>query len=215
MQTPELRVVEARPLSYLLSVPDEPIADRLLPVLCFLHGYDEAAPQPIRRGVTRHGPLRPGSAAIATTQFIVLAPQLPRAGDHWHRFAEAVHELVVATTRQYAGDPARTYLTGFSFGGNGVLDLAISQPDVWAALWAVDPTRAPASDPQRPIWLSVGEAARWRMPSFIRTLSLQSAKEVTEGDRIYLDEGADHVGSAARAYADARIYYWLLARALR
>ena len=214
MSTPELRVVEARPLSYLLSLPGEPVADRLLPVLCFLHGYDEAAPQPIRRGVTRHGPLRSGSAPVATAQFIVIAPQLPRGGDHWHRYAEAVHELVVATTREAGGDPARTYLTGFSFGGNGVLDIAISQPRVWAALWAVDPTRVPASDPGCPIWLSVGDAARWRVPGFVRTLALQSAKEVTGGDRLYLDEGADHVGSATRAYADARIYEWLLARSL-
>jgi hypothetical protein len=36
------RVVEAAPLPYVLSVP--PLGDDPAPVLCFLHGYDEAAP---------------------------------------------------------------------------------------------------------------------------------------------------------------------------
>jgi hypothetical protein len=35
------------------------------------------------------------------------------------------------------------------------------------------------------------------------------------GDRLYLDEGLDHVRSAASAYADARIYAWLLAHSTR
>ncbi|MBW3534585.1 MAG: hypothetical protein KY453_05120, partial [Gemmatimonadetes bacterium] len=39
--------------------------------------------------------------------------------------------------------------------------------------------------------------------------------EGVPGDRVWLDEGADHVGSARRAYADGRIYAWLLARRLR
>jgi hypothetical protein len=198
-----VEVVEAAPLRYLLSVPSAPGPH---PVLCFLHGYDEAAPMDIRRALTLHGPLHPGNPPL---DFIVVAPQLPRAGDVWHRFADDVRDIVSAVQAHHGGDPARTYLTGFSFGGNGVFDLALAQPGLWAALWSVDPTRVPQRDPGLPVWLSFGEIARRQTPRFTRVLSLRS-----EGDRVGLDEGENHVGSAARAYRDGRIYRWLLAKSL-
>jgi poly(3-hydroxybutyrate) depolymerase len=203
MEAPGTEVVEAAPLRYLLSVPSAP-GPR--PVLCFLHGYDEAAPMDIRRALTLHGPLRPGNPPL---DFIVVAPQLPRAGDVWHRYADDVRGIVSAVQARHDGDAARTYLTGFSFGGNGVFDLALAQPGIWAALWAVDPTRVPQRDPGLPVWLSFGEVARRQTPGFTRVLSLRA-----EGDRVGLDEGEDHVGSAAHAYRDERIYRWLLANSL-
>jgi len=209
-----LTLVDAGDLPYVLSVPAAAgggAAPR--PVLCFLHGYDEAAPMELRAGVTRHGPLRPGSSTLARRGFIVVAPQLPRAGDLWHRAADAVRRIVGEVREANGGDAARTYLTGFSFGGNGVFDLALAQPGLWAALWAVDPTRVPREDPRRPVWLSFGAAARGGRRAFIRALALEAAEGQTPGgDRLYLDEGEDHVGSATRAYADDRIYRWLLSK---
>jgi hypothetical protein len=213
MANPDPQAVTSGPLPYLLSLPaGEPDGTR--PVLCFLHGYDEGAPAPLREGLTRHGPLRPGSTRRAVEEFIVVAPQLPRAGDHWHLHADAVRAIVDEVRAAHGGDPARTYLTGFSYGGNGVLDLAIAQPGFWAALWPVDPTRVPRADPGRPLWLSIGEVARYSRAGFIRSLGLQPASATPQGDRLYLDEGHDHVGSATSAYRDERIYDWLLARCL-
>jgi poly(3-hydroxybutyrate) depolymerase len=37
------------------------------------------------------------------------------------RKADSVRQLMTEIQRGYTGDPDRTYLTGFSFGGNGVL----------------------------------------------------------------------------------------------
>jgi poly(3-hydroxybutyrate) depolymerase len=213
MPNPELRIVTSGPLPYLVSLPAGD-ADGPRPVLCFLHGYDEGAPAPLREGLTRHGPLRVRSAPRATAELIVVAPQLPRMGDHWHLHADAVRAIVEEVRAAHGGDAARTYLTGFSFGGNGVFDLALAQPGSWAALWAVDPTRVPRGDPGRPVWLSIGAAARPRTPAFVRSLGLQPAGPAPAADRIWLDEGEDHVGSATRAYRDERIYDWLLARRL-
>ena len=201
----EAQVIEGARLRYLLSVPAAPGPH---PVLCFLHGYDEAAPMDIRRALTMHGPLHAGNPAAAG-EFVIVAPQLPSAGDVWHRFADDVARIVDEVRDRHGGDVRRSYLTGFSFGGNGVFDLAVAQPDRWAALWPVDPTRVPVRDPGRPVWLSFGEVARYRKPGFTSALGLQSA-----GDRVGLDEGEDHVGSARRAYQDERIYRWLLARSL-
>jgi predicted peptidase len=211
----EIRVVESAPLRYLISLPDGDGDGGARPVLCFLHGHDEAAPGDIRAMLTKHGPLRPGSAEAATRDFIVVAPQLPVAGDLWHRHADDVARIVATVRAEHGGDAARTYLTGFSFGGNGVFDLALLQPDAWAALWAVDPTRVPREDPGRPVWLSIGGIARRIETHFIDTLRLHRASGAApRGPRIWEDEGEDHVGSATRAYRDERIYPWLLEKKL-
>jgi hypothetical protein len=62
-----------------------PKSPGLHPVLCFLHGYDEAASASGDEGFTRHGPLAPGVPASVTGRFIVIVPQLPFAGHTWHR----------------------------------------------------------------------------------------------------------------------------------
>lgn len=212
MNEQNVRHIRSGPLEYLLSVPPENAEGRLVPVLCFLHGYDEGAPVPVEEGVTRHGPLRDGSSPVATDRFIVVAPQMPTRGDVWLRYAEEVRRIVSDVQARHGGDPSRTYLTGFSFGGNGVLDLAIAQPDLWAGLWPVDPTRVPEEGPTRPIWLSFGEVARYRQRSFIESLGLEPADDGVSGDRLYTDRGESHVASATTAYQEERIYAWLLER---
>ena len=53
-----------------------------------------------------------------------------------------MREVIAAVCAQRAVDTGRLYLTGFSYGANDVFDLALAQPDLWAALSAVDPTRS-------------------------------------------------------------------------
>lgn len=207
----ELRLIESGPLRYLLSLPPAPGAEPR-PVLVFLHGYDEGAPMDIHRALTLHGPLRPGNPSVAVYEFVVVAPQLPVRGDLWWRSADAVRDIVQRVRAEHGGDPRRTYLTGFSFGGNGVFDLALALPGLWAALWAVDPTRVPPRDPGLPVWLSSGEISRRRQAGFNAALRLEPAGAGEPGDRVYTDEGLDHVGTATQAYRDERIYRWLLER---
>jgi predicted peptidase len=211
----DLLIIESTPLRYILSLPAgrDPKAEAA-PLMCFLHGYDEAAPLDILQALTRHGPLRAASWLGAVARYIIVAPQLPRGGDIWHRYADPVREIVTEVQGAHNGDVQRAYLTGFSYGGNGVFDLALIQPNLWAALWPVDPTRIPHKDPQRPIWLSFGEVSRYQKSGFIRALDLKPAIENAEGDRFYLDQGQDHAGSAALAYKDERIYAWLLSKRL-
>lgn len=205
------RVVGGHPLRYLLSLPQGK-SGKPLPVLCFLHGYGEAAPRDIRRALTLHGPLRASSSPRVREEFIVVAPQLLIGGDLWSRYADVLRQIVSEVRSDHGGDAQRLYLTGFSFGANGVFDLGAAQPDLWAALWAVDPTRVPSRELKRPVWVSIGEVSRNRRQTFVDALGLE---EDAAGDRVWRDEGLDHVASAASAYADERIYDWLLAKTLR
>lgn len=196
-------------LPYLLTVPTA-CRHRHCPLLVFLHDYDEAAPAPTATALTRHGPLHPQSAGALGDRFIVAAPQLPFGGDIWHSYGRAVSAIVSEVQAVHGGDPVRTYLTGFSFGGNGVFDLALADPARWAALWAVDPTRVPRADPGLPVWLSFGEVSRRSRSGFLQALKLHAPSGNGAGDRVGIDEGEDHVGAARRAYRDRRIYDWLL-----
>jgi hypothetical protein len=169
---------------------------------------------PIQQALTRHGPLAAASAPKATAEFIVVAAQLRTRGDVWYQYADAIRTIVQQVQRLHRADPQQTFLTGFSFGGNGVFDLALAQREVWAALWPVDPTRVPPEDPARPVWLSSGQISRRAQHAFIRRLHLELLHNAEPGDRVYVDQGQDHVGTARLAYRDDRIYAWLLSKHL-
>lgn len=203
----ELELRELHPLRCIVRVPAvEPVTG--LPLLCFLHGYDEGAPTDIIDALTRHGPLREGNPREWLDRFVIVAPQLPVRGDLWRRYAPAVRQIVLAEAWRYRCDITRLYLTGFSFGGNGVFDLALEQRDLWSAAWAVDPTRVPPRALELPVWVSIGQVSRLQARAFVHRLGLTDAPQ--DSDRVWTDEGADHVGTARRAYRDGRIYEWLL-----
>lgn len=212
MSTVDLNPVRSGPLPYLLSMPDRPhdAAPDGWPVLFFLHGFEEGPPTDMYEAVTRHGPLSDHVRDDAVSEFVIVAPQLPERGDLWLRFADAVRETVAQVTMLHRVDVTRLYLTGFSYGASGVFDLALAQPDLWAALWAVDPTRVPSADPARPVWISAGSVARPGRDALVKRLGLEELNGESPGDRIWADDGEDHVGSATRAYADDRVYHWLL-----
>lgn len=205
------------PLCGLLSLPRRPRSGAAL--LCFLHGRGEAQPMDPVTAMTMHGPLHPLSGIDTLDEapsFVVVAPQLPVAGDLWHEQTDRVAALVQQVEARYATDPARRYLTGFSFGGNGVFDLGRRLPGFWSAMWSVDPPRRPEPGLAGPLWFSIGSSARPHAAESIQRLGSTAlsddAPDAAPGaTRMHLDQGEDHVGCARRAYADARIYRWLLA----
>ena len=214
MSGPALQLVDSYPLRYLLRPRISTEADESPPLLCFLHGYGEGAPLDIFDALSRHGPFRSLNPSTYKDRFVIVAPQLPLRGDLWYRYADTVRQIVLDEAKKFACDLRRLYLTGFSFGGNGVFDLSFAQTGMWAALWPVDPTRVPTQPITIPIWLSLGEISRLQGRSFIRTLGLDSAEIVTSPDRVWSDAGEDHVGTATQAYSDDRVYRWLLSNRL-
>jgi hypothetical protein len=204
-------------LRYTVRLPgtvDAPPADPqpLRPVLCFLHGSGEHdGALSLAEALARHGPLKDDARTrTASAGFVVIVPQLPAPGGNvWHRYAADLEGLVRAVQRDHAGDPTRTYLTGFSYGGNGVLRLAGMQPRLWAALWPVDPTLRPIPRPAQPTWLSLGERSRGDERGLDRRGYRHQRVATDDTTAIYLDYGKDHPGTATYAYRDARIYAWL------
>jgi hypothetical protein len=205
------QVASDLPLNVLVSLPERHGADGPWPVLFFLHGQGEAAPLALLTAATCHGPLKSGSSQRAL-DFVVVIPQLPApGGDVWHNHGDQLQRIAEVVCSEYQGDRERKYLCGFSHGGNGVLDLGSKQADVWAALWAVDPTRVPSDPPKRPLFLSRGEHSRGsKWDAFIRNNNLADALASPDGDRIMADEGRNHVLAATKAFTADRVYGWFL-----
>ena len=83
---------------------------------------------PIRHAMALYGPLAASAAPVAAAEFAIAAPQMPERGDRWSQHAGAVREIVERLLGRHLVDPERLFLTGFSFGGNGVFDIALALP---------------------------------------------------------------------------------------
>jgi predicted peptidase len=143
----------------------------------------------------------------------------------WKERANEVAAIACSAVDTYEGNRSQIYLTGFSYGGNGVLDIGSLRTDVWAALWPVEPTRwepvdpklNPVNIPDQPIWVSAGERARKNHASFTgdwSTVDMDWNYPVPNPHRVYEDKGLNHPDTATEAYRNPYIYNWLLTHSL-
>jgi len=225
-------------LQYLLYLPpafnDSPA--KRWPVLCFLHGGGEAAKNKAEEDQPIEALMNHGSPAWhceinspLIRDFIVLTPQLPTRRK-WNQqdFGQMVN-ILRTIYRTFRGDPHKTFLTGFSYGGKAVFDFAVwaeelskedpSKKISWAALWPVDEAndQARSSCSVKRVWLHFGTWKPDLQKDTVTNLGLAQAEafrnEYPKTDRLYTDYtpfGYDHVTTCAVSYADWRVYEWLL-----
>ncbi len=87
---------------------------------------------------------------VADIDFIVASP-FARGSMGYRGVAEKdVYDLLADVERRYPIDTDRVYLTGISMGGAGALWLALTRPDVWAAVASLCPPSLPAAEPFAP-----------------------------------------------------------------
>jgi predicted peptidase len=199
---------------YVVSLPDAHSSDSgPWPVIVFLHGVGEAAGKiEINEAARRHGPLHADNES-RVNEFIVVFPQLPNKGGNvwgYDKHASAVEAIREAVVSDFHGDPKRFYLTGFSYGANGVFRIANRHPNYWTALWPVDATDDFSKAPDCPIWLSYGAANKAVNQKTRLNLKLEDAKLNPQGNRVYSYKGLDHVATARDSYCRDEVYKWLL-----
>lgn len=138
---------------YALYLPKTFDPDRKYPLVISLHEEESNHLVNLRRvfGVApRYG--ETGLQALNTlpalrdVDFIVACP-LARGSMGYRGIAEQdVYDVLAEVKRRYPVDEDRVYLTGASMGGGGALWLALTRPDVWAAVALVSPAVIPGSD---------------------------------------------------------------------
>ena len=205
-------------IEYLLHQPADPGAGAaaLRPLIVFLHGAGERGRDVWR--AARHGPFKfirqhPGFP------FLLIAPLCPpREG--WSN--AGLHALLDEVSAEYPVDATRVYLTGLSMGGYGVWDLALTEPERFAAVAPIcgggslisvlltrydDRAEALRS---LPVWAFHGGRDDVVPPAesrrTVRLLREYGCREVKL--TVYPDAGHD---SWTRTYDDPRLYEWFLA----
>ncbi|MEK6643962.1 MAG: PHB depolymerase family esterase [Planctomycetota bacterium] len=211
--TKSLKMETGQEYKYAVFVPPqvEIAKDHQWPLIVFLHGSGESGEDGIRQttvGLPQYISTRP-----TKFPFIVLMPQ---AHATWFRGQEAlmVWKMLAVTRQEFQVDPDRIYLTGLSMGGFGTWELAMAQPDVFAAMVPVcgaAPKDYLGNVSQIPIWAFHGAQDR-NVPV---AGSREAIKELKRLGGVYpkYTEYPD-VGHECwdRAYSDPELWKWLRAQ---
>jgi predicted peptidase len=223
---------------YQVFVPDTWDSRKKSPIILFLHGAGERGDDGIQQTDIGIGTeLRVDRGRIPA---IVVMPQC-RKNYYW--VEPPMDDLAIATldaaTREFHGDPQRTYLTGISMGGYGTWHLAEKYPGRFAALVAIcGGIHAPAATlkahPELAKWTSTDDPKSYaaaaakigKVPVWIFHGADDDIVPVTESQRMFAALkalGADvhytefpntkHV-SWDKAYDSEKLYPWLFSKSL-
>jgi predicted peptidase len=142
---------------YQVFVPSQRAGGMHPPLILFLHGTGERGSDGVKPTQAGIGPyLR---QHLTDFPAIVVFAQAPDGRD-WNGLAAdiALAELDAAS-KEFNGDHNRTYLTGLSMGGYGVWELALMQPQRFAALVPIcGALRAPSDELDLFVTQLAGEA---------------------------------------------------------
>lgn len=207
---------EGRSLNYLLFVPQDYRKESKWPLILFLHGIGE-------RGdgiedlelVKKYGP-----PMLVEEQgdfpFMVLSPQCP-ADSSWDNHLDDLEALLDEIVSNYAVDTDRIYVTGLSMGGFGTMQLALQNPDRYAALVPIaggfEYGRFVVPDnvcvlKDVPLWVFHGALDDLVLP--LQSEQMVEAIQECGGDvKFTLYPDADHY-SWDETYANPDLYKWLL-----
>lgn len=199
--------------SYIVHIPTNTkfAESGKFPVLFFLHGAGERGTDTELLKV--HGPPKL-AANDAGFPFIVIAPQCPK-NERWD--AQALNFMLDDLIKQYPIDESRIYLTGLSMGGYGTWDLAILNPDRFAAIVPIcggsDLNAYMAHKLKNvPVWAFHG--AMDEIISVQNSIKIVKALRAAGNDAkftIYPDAGHD---SWTATYENPLLFEWLLAQRL-
>lgn len=193
-------------------------AQRQWPLIVFLHGSGE-------RGNDLQHLASIGLPQILQERsdlpFVAVSPQLP-LGEDWNDKDALINALVDWIDGQYAIDPQRVYLTGFSMGGFGTWALGLASPDRYAALvpvaggWEFGSEAVPSNIcdlAAKPIWVFHGAQDEVVKPyqSEVLVKALQACGSQV---RYSLLTKATHAAAGVLPYRDSELYDWLLQQTL-
>lgn len=127
-----------------------PAGEGPFPTLVALHGYGGDASEMLQLGlrvnagdvlvVCPEGPL-PAEGGQGRSWYRVI-PEVPRDWDEIERVAATVYESIAEAVQQYAGDPDRVALVGFSAGGRLAYRIGLGHPERFAGVGALSTTLA-------------------------------------------------------------------------
>jgi predicted peptidase len=209
-------VVAGSTYRFSVYVPSDYTPDKAWPILADLHANGAQGDDGIRQ--TAH--FLADQIRLKRSRFplIVIFPQAAR-GSTWS--SSAMPEMVMAeiemVSAEFHGDKTRTYLSGFSMGGDGVYDVAARWPERFAALIAISAlgpsdNRALVQRIQRiPLKIFHG-AEDERVPVQAARRLVADLKKAGAAIEYTEYPDARHGPTAERTYENGALFDWLLAQ---
>ena len=138
---------------YAIYVPDHYDPAKRYPLVISLHGAGSNHRLDLRRVFGKGNLPRETDAQagryfppLKDVEFIVASP-LARGNMGFQGIPEKdVYDVLNDVKKRFSVDADRVYLTGLSMGGGGALWLALTRPDIWAAVAAVCPATPPGAE---------------------------------------------------------------------
>jgi predicted peptidase len=220
---------------YQVFVPEDWTPRKIWPVILFLHGAGERGDDGLLQTEVGIGTaIRRYRSRFPA---IVIFPQC-RNDKSWSGLlgpCQDVEDMVLKTleetTKEFCGDPKRTYLTGISMGGYGSFRLAARHPHKFAAFVPVcggirfpDPARPETSEDNQaytnaadkigpvPVWIFHGEEDP--IIPVAESRRMFAAMKAGGGEALYTEyRGVGH-DSWVNAYAKPDLMPWLLSKRL-
>jgi len=207
--TMERRYSESAGLHYLLTFPegyhDDPTEE--WPLILFLHGAGERGDDLDYLMV--HGMPRMYNQ-LEKFPFITVSPQCP-ANTTWNSLISNLRILLEEVMETYNVDEGAIYLTGISMGGRGAWELAMTYPEMFAALAPIAGGGDPANIANLidiPVWAFHGDADN--VVPIEENIRMVDALEAIGGDvefTVYPRVGHD---SWTQTYENPELYEWFL-----
>lgn len=189
-------------LPYQLHVPVGD-ASQPRPLIVHLHGSGQHAELAVNERL-------PLLVSLAGPEPIIVYPRSPGG---WR--GPAVGELIDALTKLHAIDPARIYLIGFSLGGMGSWEVALDQPERFAAVVPIGGRMGSPADAHRlkdvPVWVFNGE----HDPSTTceeASMMVEALRRAGGKPQFTVLPGRSHGDSQDAAYRHPGLFDWMLAQ---
>jgi pimeloyl-ACP methyl ester carboxylesterase len=225
--------VQGANFKYVVYLPEEyrrpEPGEKPWPIILFLHGRGERGSEGLWQ--TQIGLPQQIRDHPERWPFLVVMPQCPL--HHYWTDPEMLQLAMAALereTREFHGDPDRTYLMGLSLGGYGAWELAKDYPHEWAAIaiaasgifwsYAPDRWREVATLPEEyarrlahtPIWLFHGSDDTTVVPRQSEVM-FDALKAESGHVRLWIYQGLKH-DCWTRAFNEPELPRWLLSHHL-
>jgi predicted peptidase len=197
-------------LPYLLH---RPAGDGKLPLMLFLHGSGERGTD---LNLVKDYSLPRDLERRPDYPMIVVSPQCP-PDVRWTDLTDALVSLLETVIAAQDADTRRIYLSGFSMGGQGAWNLAVTRPDLFAAVAPVAARIPPEPGfltrlcrvATLPVWAAHGDADE-RVPFENSQMMVDTLRECGGNVRFTRYEGYDHALPSDVFFAGDALVNWCL-----